>query len=221
MTGEHGVGRVIARPFSGPAGAFQRTSGRRDYSLAPTGRSYLEELGDAGVEVHGVGKIADLFAGVGVPCSHPGATNAEALASTSALVDSLESGLVFVNLIETDQVYGHRKDADGFARALEAIDAWLGAVLPGLRAGDLLIVTADHGVDPAHPGTDHTREYAPLLAVTGASLRAGRARGAPGGRRHDGPLADVGASVLRWLTGRPAPRLAGEPFVNGGAAGGA
>jgi phosphopentomutase len=124
--------------------------------------------------------------------------------------------LAFVNLIETDQVYGHRKDSLGFYEALRAIDAELGEWLSELRSDDLLIVTADHGVDPAHRGTDHTREYAPLLAITGGMLasRSGRtvASGRAGGR-HDGPLADVGATVLRWLTGRDAAILPGRSFL--------
>ncbi len=212
MTGEHAVGRVIARPFSGVPGAFQRTEGRRDFALAPPSRSYLQELSDAGVPTHGVGKISDLFAGVGIDRSHPGATNELALVSARALLGELDHGLVFVNLIETDQVYGHRKDPDGFHRALRAIDAELGEWLGRLRAGDLLIVTADHGVDPAHPGTDHTREYAPLLAVTGEMARRRATGGRDAGLRHDGPLADVGATVLRWLTGHDA-QLPGESFL--------
>ncbi len=214
MTGEHAVGRVIARPFAGAAGAFARTDGRRDYALRPPTRSYLQELEDAGVQVHAVGKINDLFDGVGVSVSHPGATNARARRTLDELVDELGHGLVFVNLIETDQVYGHRKDAHGFARALREIDARVRAVLERLRDGDLLIVTADHGVDLAHPGTDHTREYAPLLAVSGAMLARGREGGRLGGARHDGPLADVGATALRWLTGREADALPGEAFIS-------
>jgi phosphopentomutase len=214
MTGEHAVGRVIARPFTGSAGAFTRTRGRRDFAVPPPGRSYLEELEDAGVEVHGVGKIEDLFAGVGIARSHPGAENAQALASVEAVLERLSQGLVLANLIETDQVYGHRKDAAGFARALAEIDAHLAGMLERLRDGDLLIVTADHGVDPRHRGTDHTREYAPLLAVSGEMLRAGRAGGRAPGRRHDGPLADVGASVLRWIAGREAAGLPGEAFIS-------
>jgi phosphopentomutase len=213
MTGEHAVGRVIARPFTGTVGAFERTEGRRDFALAPPSGGYLQECVDAGAPTHGVGKIPDLFAGVGVSESHPGATNARALASARELLDGLARGLVFVNLIETDQVYGHRKDSRGFYEALRAIDAELGEWMERLRADDLLIVTADHGVDPAHPGTDHTREYAPLLAVTGAMLAA-RARGERmGGARHDGPLADVGATVLHWLTGRDAAILPGRSFL--------
>jgi phosphopentomutase len=214
MSGEHAVGRVIARPFTGSEGAFHRTPGRRDYALAPPSRSYLEEIADAGVPVHGVGKIADLFAGVGVGSSHPGASNAEALESVVRLQAELGSGLVFANLIETDQVFGHRKDVAGFVAALGEVDRRVASLLAELRDGDLLIVTADHGVDPAHPGTDHTREFAPLLAVTG-TMAAARARGdRPAGDRHEGPLADVGATVLRWLTGEAAAELPGRAFIS-------
>jgi phosphopentomutase len=213
MTGEHAVGRVIARPFNGAEGAFERTEGRRDFALPPPGRSYLRELTDAGVEVHGVGKIHDLFAGVGVAHKHPGASNAQALSSVEALLEQLQAGFIFINLIETDQIYGHRKDVEGFAGALSQLDRRIAGWLPRLRERDLLIVTADHGVDPSHAGTDHTREYAPLLAVTGSMVASMARGGGHGGRRHDGPLADVGASVLRWLSGREAEELPGEPFV--------
>jgi len=224
LTGEHAVGRVIARPFEGREGAFSRTDGRRDLALMPPSRSYLQELDDAGVEVHGVGKIHDLFAGVGVTRSHPGATNAGALANVDAVLDRIDRGLVFANLIETDQTYGHRKDVEGFARALRELDAYLAGALERLRDDDLLIVTADHGVDPAHPGSDHTREYAPLLAASGRLWRTisptrarthaqGSSRTGRGAHRHDGPLADVGATVLRWLTGREAPTLPGRAFT--------
>jgi len=213
MSGEHAVGRVIARPFTGEQGAFTRTDGRRDFALAPPARSYLQELQDAGVEVHGVGKIHDLFAGVGIDEAHPGATNARALEELDGLAGRLGQGLVFVNLIETDQLYGHRKDAQGFYAALREIDARVRALLDRLRPDDLLIVTADHGVDLSHPGSDHTREYAPLLGVTGEMLATRAAGGQLGGPRHDGPLADVGATALRWLTGRDAPELPGEPFL--------
>ncbi|HEX7610244.1 MAG TPA: phosphopentomutase [Solirubrobacteraceae bacterium] len=214
MHGADGVGRVIARPFAGSPGAFVRTQGRRDFALAPTGRSYLEELRAADVEVHGVGKIGDLFAGVGVSHTHLGASNEQALASVAELLAELDAGFVFVNLIETDQLYGHRKDARGFAAALERIDGWLGERLGELRAGDLLVVTADHGVDPAHPGTDHTREYAPLLAVTGEMLARRERAERMGGARHDGPLADVGATALAWLTGRASDELPGSSFIS-------
>jgi phosphopentomutase len=203
MTGEHAVGRVIARPFEGPPEAFVRTLGRRDFALPPPSRSHLEELRDAGVAVHGVGKVGELFAGVGIEHSHPGPTNARAIEATTALLRELEDGFVFVNLVETDQVYGHRKDIKGFDRALRQIDAAVAVWLELLRPGDLLVLTADHGCDPTTPGTDHTREHAPLLAVFEGH----------GGRRHDGPLADVGASVVHWLSGRDAPDLPGTPFV--------
>jgi phosphopentomutase len=203
MRGEHGVGRVIARPFSGEPGAFRRTEGRRDFSVVPPGRTYLQELQDAGVPVHAVGKVCDLFAGEGIDHAHPGATNARALAETSRLVDELEHGLVFANLVETDQIYGHRKDVEGFHRALREIDAAVGGWLAAMRPGDLLVVTADHGCDPATAHSDHTREYVPLLARFDGD----------GGRRHDCALADVGASVVRWLTGRDAPELPGSAFV--------
>lgn len=203
MRGEHAVGRVIARPFHGRAGAWRRSSGRRDFAVRPPGRSYLEAVQEAGLPVHGVGKIHDLFAGVGVDVKHPGATNVEAIASTTALLSELSAGFIFVNLVETDQLYGHRHDVPGFAAALRAIDAAVAQWLPSLRDDDLLVLTADHGVDPATAHTDHTREYAPLLALFPGH----------GGRRHDGPLADVGASVLMWLTGSRSPDLPGTPFV--------
>ena len=203
MTGENAVGRVIARPFEGEPGAFRRREGRRDYSVPPPGRSYLEELKAAGARVHGVGKIHDLFAGVGVDFKHPGATNAAGIGQTTGLLREVESGLIFVNLVETDQVYGHRHDVEGFQRALVEIDDAVAEWLSLLRGDDLLVLTADHGVDPTAPHTDHTREYAPLLAVWAGN----------DGRRHDGPLADVGASVSRWVAGRDAPALPGEPFV--------
>jgi phosphopentomutase len=203
MVGDNAVGRVIARPFEGRPGSFRRTAGRRDFSVPPPARSYLDELQADGVPVHAVGKVRDLFAGVGIDAYHPGATNAQAIAAVTELLGELDSGLVFANLVETDQVYGHRHDVEGFDRALREIDAAAGRWLALLREDDLLVLTADHGVDPRAPHTDHTREHAPLLATW------------PGqdGRRHDGPLADVGASVLRWLSGREAPELPGLAFV--------
>jgi phosphopentomutase len=199
---EHAVGRVIARPFSGEPGEFVRTDGRRDYSVTPPGRSYLSELSDAGIEVHAIGKAGQLFDGVGIEVQHPGPTNARALDETAELIAALPSGFVFTNLIDTDQVYGHRHDAIGFARALQEIDERVGEWLGLLGPDDLLVLTADHGCDVAAAHTDHTREYAPLLAVFDGS-----------GGRHDGPMADVGATALRWLTGRDASGLPGAPFV--------
>ena len=201
MTGEHAIGRVIARPFLGEPGSFKRTLNRHDYALTPPGRSYLQELQDAGVPTHSVGKVRDVFAGIGVDEAHPGADNATALASTTELIRDLDHGLVFANLVDTDQKFGHRKDIEGFHQALREIDATVAEWLEVLTDDDLLILTADHGVDPKHPGTDHTREHVPLLA---------RYPGA--GARHDGPMSDVGASCLRWLAGRDA-NLPGSSFV--------
>jgi phosphopentomutase len=203
MSGEHAVGRVIARPFEGRPGSFVRREGRRDFAAPPPGRSFLEELEGAGLPVHAVGKIRDLFAGVGITEKHEGATNAKGIASVTRLLEELDAGLVFANLVETDQVYGHRHDVEGFHGALKEIDSAVAGWLELLRDDDLLILTADHGVDPNADHTDHTREYAPLLARV------------PGndGTRHDGPLADVGASVFRWLTGRDVPGLPGESFI--------
>jgi phosphopentomutase len=203
MTDEHAVGRVIARPFAGADGRFARTDGRRDYALPPPSRSYLEELQAAGVPTHAVGKVGQLFCGIGFDVEHPGATNARALAETTELMRSPDAGLVFTNLIETDQVFGHRHDFAGFAGALRAIDAAVAGWLDLLGDGDLLILTADHGCDLTSPRTDHTREQVPLLARF-----AGH-----GSRRHDGPMADVGASALDWLTGRDAPALPGRSFL--------
>ena len=203
LPASHAVGRVIARPFRGDGyRGFERTDGRRDLALAPPRRSYLQELQDRGVPVHAVGKAGALFAGVGVDVQHPGADNAVAIAETSELFASLEHGLVFTNLIETDQVYGHRHDVKGFAAALERIDAAVAGWMAAARPDDMLVLTADHGCDPTAAHTDHTREHVPLLASFPGHGR----------RRHDGPLADVGASALRWLTGEDCPELPGTPF---------
>jgi phosphopentomutase len=204
MQVEHAVGRVIARPFVGEPGHFTRTAGRKDYALIPPGRSYLEELQAAGVHTHSVGKVANVFAGVGIDGRHPGSDNPRAIESIDELIGSLDEGLVFANLVETDQNFGHRNDVPGFAGALHGIDVAVGRWLERLDPErDMLVLTADHGCDPTHPGTDHTREAAPLLAAF-----AGH-----GGRRHDGLLADVGASVLQWLAGRDAPELPGASFL--------
>jgi phosphopentomutase len=202
LPGSGAVRRVIARPFEGQPGAFTRTAGRRDYTTAPPSPSQLELLVQAAVEVHGVGKAPALFDGIGFTALHAGATNGEAIASVEALIGELDGGLVFANVIETDQLYGHRKDTAGFHRALQEIDAALARWLQAARQEDLIIVTGDHGCDPASAHSDHTREYAPLLAHFSGH----------GGRRHDGLLADVGASVLEWLTGERA-RLPGRSFI--------
>jgi phosphopentomutase len=206
MTGEHAVGRVIARPFTGRPGAFQRTTGRKDFSIDPPSRTYLDELHDDHVPVHSVGKVCDLFAGHGIDVAHQGKTNEQALAATTDLLRDLERGLIFTNLVETDQLYGHRKDVEGFHTALREIDAVVAQWVALLRPDDLLILTADHGVDPDTDHSDHTREHVPLLAMFDGN----------DGHRHDGPMADVGASVLRWLTGREVAELPGVPFLGDG-----
>ncbi|MEA2410171.1 MAG: phosphopentomutase [Thermoleophilaceae bacterium] len=206
MSGEHAVGRVIARPFSGAPGAFVRTGGRRDFALPPPGRSYLEEISSAGVPVHAVGKVGQVFAGRGVSFDHHAPDNASAIeAIDRLLLEETGPVLVFANLVDTDQLYGHRKDVHGFHRALQEIDTAVARWLVDIRAEDLLVLCADHGCDPASPGTDHTREYSPLLAVFSGS----------DGPRVDAPLASVGASALHWLTGREADDLPGEPFAHG------
>jgi phosphopentomutase len=209
MSGEHAVGRVIARPFSGSSGSFVRTGGRRDFALPPPGRSYLDEMGAGGVAVHAVGKVGQIFAGRGVAFDHHAPDNASAIAAIDRLLGAPPGGpmFVFANLVDTDQLYGHRKDVHGFHRALQEIDAAVARWLVDLGAGDLLVLCADHGCDPLSPGTDHTREYSPLLALGGGSS------GGVGGARVDAPLASVGASALHWLTGREAPDLPGEPFA--------
>jgi phosphopentomutase len=203
LQGEHGVGRVIARPFDGEPGAFRRTAGRRDFALPPPTRSYLEEIRDAGVPVHAVGKVGQIFAGKGVSEDHHAPDNPLAIAAIDYLLNEPGPALIFANLVDTDQLYGHRKDVEGFHGALQAIDVAVARWLVDIGEGDLLILCADHGCDPAHPGTDHTREHSPLLAVFSGS----------DGHRYDGPLASVGASALAWLTGRTSAELPGEPFV--------
>ena len=203
LTGAHAVGRVIARPFAGREGHFERTDGRRDFALAPPADSYLRLLQAEGTPVHSVGKVGQLFAGVGIDVEHPAPTNASALAQTAELIGSLGHGLVFINLIETDQVYGHRHDFEGFAGALNVIDSAVGGWLQRLGDDDLLILTADHGCDLTSARTDHTREHVPLLAIFPGH----------GGRRHDGPLSDVGASVLDWLSRARASELPGRSFL--------
>jgi phosphopentomutase len=202
LSGPHEVGRVIARPFEGKPGAFRRTAGRRDYALPPPGPTYLDLLEDGGVPVFAVGKVAQVFAGRGTGRAVPAPDNATAIVAIDELLRSAPAGLVFANLVDTDQLYGHRKDVEGFHGALREVDAAVARWLAAMGEDDLLILSADHGCDPAQAGTDHTREYAPLLAVF-----AGH-----DGRRVDGPLASVGASALRWLRGRDAP-LPGEAFA--------
>jgi phosphopentomutase len=172
LTGDHAVGRVIARPFIGQTGAFKRTEHRRDFSLAPTGITLLDRLKDAGKDVIGIGKIEDLFAGRGLTQRDHTETNRDGMAATLRWLDQDFTGLLFVNLVEFDMLWGHRRDSQGYAQALREVDAWLPQVQQHMRAGDALFFTADHGVDPTYRGTDHTRECVPLIAY-GEPVRPG------------------------------------------------
>ncbi len=157
------VNRVIARPFVGRPGAFVRTAGRRDYAVAPPSPSLLERLQEAGVTTVGLGKIQDIYSCQGIAAGSRTADNAEGIAKTLQWLRRNESGFCFTNLNDFDSKYGHRRDPDGYAKALVSLDKGLAEVLDSLRNGDRLIITADHGCDPTAPGTDHTREFAPLL----------------------------------------------------------
>jgi phosphopentomutase len=158
------VCRVIARPFIGTgADDFRRTAGRRDFSLEPNGTTLLDLLKNAGCQVYGVGKIHDIFAGRGLTGYVGSISNADGMEKTAQALSRVEKGLVFTNLVDFDMLYGHRLDAAGFGRALEEFDRWLPGFMAAMAPGDLLILTADHGCDPTTPGTDHTREYVPLL----------------------------------------------------------
>lgn len=161
--GKYMVGRVIARPFVGEVGAFERTSNRHDYALKPFGRTVMNELKDASLAVIALGKITDIFDGEGVTESIRTVDNDDGMAKLIESMDQDFRGLSFLNLVDFDAKYGHRRDPKGYAKALEAFDQQLPAVLDKLREDDLLIITADHGNDPTHHGTDHTREYVPLI----------------------------------------------------------
>jgi phosphopentomutase len=165
-----GVGRVIARPFTGLPGAFRRTANRHDFAAMPPEDTLLDRLVAAGIPVHAVGKIHDLFAGRGTSTTRATASDDEGMDAVEALVAGGDPGLVFANLVDFDTLYGHRNDVAGYARNLERFDARLAELLPRLRPDDLLIVTADHGNDPTTPSTDHSREHVPLL-VLGAGAR--------------------------------------------------
>jgi phosphopentomutase len=172
LRGPYEVGRVIARPFIGEPGHFTRTSNRHDYAVPPPKGMLLDQLAAHGVEVSSVGKIFDVFLGRGIRDSEKTKGNADGMAKTLEAMDAHESGLIFVNLVDFDQNYGHRNDVEGYARALEEVDAWLPAFEAKLRDDDLAILTADHGCDPTTPSTDHSREYVPVLTY-GKNARAG------------------------------------------------
>jgi len=183
-----GVGRVIARPFVGVAGAFKRTANRHDYALDPTGPTLLDRLTGRGIPVVSIGKVKDLFAGRGITTSMPTASDAEGVDCVLDVMKSAPSGLIFANLVDFDTVYGHRNDVAGYADNIERFDERLGAVLDQLRDTDLLVITADHGNDPTTPSTDHSREHVPLL-MTGRRVK----RGADVGTR--ATFADLGQTL--------------------------
>jgi phosphopentomutase len=160
-----GLGRVIARPFIGLPGSFQRTSNRHDYAMPPIGETLLDRLVAADHRVTAVGKVSDLFAGRGISASHPTKSDADGVDTIERVMDAQQAGLIFANLVDFDAVYGHRNDTAGYAANLERFDARLPALMARLRADDLLVITADHGNDPTTPSTDHSREHVPLLAA--------------------------------------------------------
>jgi len=172
LRGPYEVGRVIARPFEGEPGNFTRTTNRHDYAVPPPKGMLLDQLHDAQVNVFSIGKIFDVFLGRGIHEYEKTKSNADGMAKTLAAMETAPSGLIFVNLVDFDQLFGHRNDVEGYARALEEVDAWLPSFQAKLGEGDLAILTADHGCDPTTPSTDHSREYVPLL-VYGKRARAG------------------------------------------------
>ena len=204
LTGEDEVGRVIARPFTGMPGAFVRTPHRRDFSLEPPAPTLLDALKASEREVVGIGKIEDLFAERGLTGSDHTATNAAGQAAALAAVARPFAGLLFVNLVECDQNYGHRRNPEGYAEALRAFDTWLPSLLARLGDGDVLFITGDHGTDPTWRGTDHTRESVPLL-VAGKPVRPGVYLGARSS------FADLGATLAEAF-GLP-PLAHGQSFA--------
>jgi phosphopentomutase len=206
LTGKHAVGRVIARPFVGEPGNYTRTPNRHDWSLRPRQPNYLTLVRESGAEVHGVGKIHDIFAGVDIDHSHPTKSNIDGIQNTERLLRELDEGLVFTNLVETDMLWGHRNDPVNFHRCLQDFDRRLPDILDALRPKDLLILTSDHGCDPTTPSTDHSREHALLLLYVEGKNAAGAV--------HEGEFADVGATVNAWLGGKaPSRGIPGVPIL--------
>jgi phosphopentomutase len=206
LTGKHAVGRVIARPFVGEPGHYERTANRHDFSLEPRRPNYLSLVREASHQVYAVGKISDIFAGCDIDESFPTKSNVEGITQTERLLQEIDSGLIFVNLVETDMLWGHRNDPVNFHRCLQDFDRRLYDLLGALRPGDLFILTSDHGCDPTTPSTDHSREHALLLAYAEGKNAAGRI--------HEGEFADVGATVNAWLGGKaPSRGIPGQPIV--------
>jgi phosphopentomutase len=172
LTGPHEVGRVIARPFKGRPGSFERTPDRHDYSVLPPEDTVLDDIARAGLEVRGVGKISDIFGGRGLTSSHPTRSNDEGISAVVSEIAAIDRGLVFANLVDFDSSFGHRNDPAGYAAALEAFDKRLPEIIDALGPEDVAIITADHGNDPTTPSTDHSRERVPLLCA-GEMVAAG------------------------------------------------
>lgn len=206
LQGEHGVGRVIARPFIGPCGGqFTRTAHRHDYSLLPPETTMLDQLSDNGFSVIAVGKIQDIFAGKGITEAVYTAGNEEGIERTLEYLDKDFEGLCFINLVDYDMLYGHRRDVDGYAKALSFFDERLPQIIRKLRSEDILMITADHGCDPAYRRTtDHTREYTPFL-MYGKGVEPKNL----GTRK---TFADIGATVVQYFGIKPA--FAGESMLN-------
>jgi phosphopentomutase len=188
LRGPHEVGRVIARPFEGSPGKFKRTANRHDYAVPPPRGMLLDQLESRRILVHSVGKIFDVFLGRGILDHDKTKSNADGMEKTLEAMQDGEGQLIFVNLVDFDQQYGHRNDTDGYAAALEQFDSWLPQFESALRPDDLAIFTADHGCDPCSPGTDHTREYVPVIA-SGPKVRAGADLGLRA------TLSDIGQTV--------------------------
>jgi phosphopentomutase len=163
LVGDHGVGRVIARPFIGQPGNFSRTTNRKDFSRLPDRKIVLQSLQEEGYEVLSIGKIWDIYGGVGITKSLKSKSNLDGLQKTIESLKEDFSGLIMTNLVDFDMLYGHRNDVEGYGKALMETDQMVGKILDNLKEEDILIITADHGCDPTHPGTDHTREYVPIL----------------------------------------------------------
>ncbi len=198
LTGDHNVGRVIARPFTGGPGGYSRTANRRDFTVAPTGETWLDRLVAAGRHVYGVGKIVDIFSGRGVSDSVHTGSDAEGVAKTIAALAKGRADCVFTNLVDFDSKYGHRNDPAGFVRNLASLDGLLPGVLAALGREDLLLLTADHGCETTDASTDHTRELVPFLAA-GAAVRDETDLGVREG------FCDLAATAGEWL-GVAAPR---------------
>ena len=199
-TGPYGVGRVIARPFKGEPHHFERTKYRKDFSLLPPRPNYLTAMAERSVPTWGVGKIGDIFAMEGIEHTVPVKGNPLCLSETLRLMDEEEKGFFFVNLVDFDMLYGHRNDALGYGKALEAFDHALGEILLRLKEDDLLMIAADHGNDPTSSSTDHNREYVPILMVGGGVKNLGTRK----------TMADIGATAFTALTDETMSGLPGE-----------